>query len=55
LTFRGKGELWVSNYSSGNISKFIPSQIKKSGSPAPKVFLKAAAIDAYQITFGPVF
>lgn len=55
LTFRGKGALWVSNYSSGNISMFIPSQIKSSGAPVPKVFLKGAAIDAYQLTFGPAF
>ena len=56
LTFQGKGPLWISNYSSGTIAKFLPSQVKKSGSPVPKVFLKGVVSDdAYMITFGPVF
>jgi streptogramin lyase len=55
LAFQGKGTLWVANYTSGNISKFIPSQLKMSGSPVPKVFLKGIESQMYQITFGPVF
>ncbi len=55
LAFQGKGTLWVANFTSGNISKFIPSQIKASGSPVPKVFLQGIESGGYQITFGPVF
>lgn len=55
LAFQGKGGLWISNFYSGNISKFIPSQIKVSGSPVPKVFIQGIASEMYQITFGPLF
>ncbi|HYL60468.1 MAG TPA: hypothetical protein VEU51_16490 [Candidatus Acidoferrales bacterium] len=55
LTFQGKGPLWVSNYSSGTVAKFLPSQIKKNGSPVPKVVLQSVQSNGYQIVFGPVF
>ena len=49
------GPLWIMNDHDGTLIEFVPSQIKSSGSPTPKVSLSnASATFATQITFGPV-
>jgi ligand-binding sensor domain-containing protein len=55
LAFEGNGALWVANNTTGALAKFLPSKIKKSGSPVPKVLLKGIGGDTQEITFGPVF
>jgi DNA-binding beta-propeller fold protein YncE len=55
LLFDKKGALWVAKIGSGAIGRFLPSKIKKSGSPVPKVLLQAGLTDTGQMTFGPVF
>lgn len=49
------GPLWIMNDNDGTLIEFVPSRIKSSGSPTPKVSLSnASATFATQITFGPV-
>lgn len=54
LTVDGAGNVWVANYSKGDIVKFTGRQIKVSGSPTPAVLLYRVTSDPYQLTFGPV-
>lgn len=59
LLFDGKGALWVANNGTGGnhgaIVKFLPGELRKSGSPVPRVLLQAGLTDTGQMTFGPVF
>jgi hypothetical protein len=41
------------NYHNAKIAKFTAKQIKKSGSPAPKVTVTGTGTINYQIIFGP--
>jgi sugar lactone lactonase YvrE len=54
LGFTGNGPMWVANIKTGTISKFLPKQRKRSGTPIPRVTLQGFS-QPYQITFGPVF
>jgi sugar lactone lactonase YvrE len=41
LAFDASGNLWVSNYGSGTLVRYTPSQLAASGSPTPSVTISA--------------
>src|SRR5271170_254908 len=51
--FDGSGDLLISNFDGGSISKFTPNQLKATGAPVPPVFLTDEAKESYQLIFGP--
>ncbi len=51
--FDSKGDLVIMNYHDAKIEKFTAKQIKKSGSPSPKVTVTGTGSTNYQIIFGP--
>ena len=53
LTFDSNNRLWVSNYTTGTLSKYGPGQLTASGSPTPRKSLTNLPMFAAQITFGP--
>jgi streptogramin lyase len=53
LTFDSSNRLWVSNYTTGTLSKYGPGQLTASGSPTPRKSLTNLPMFAAQITFGP--
>ena len=55
LAFDGGGNLWVSNFIGGQISKFSAKQLRKSGSPTPRIAITGELAEGHQMTFGPVF
>jgi len=53
LTFDSSNRLWVSNYTTGTLSKYGPGQLTASGSPTPRKSLINLPMFAAQISFGP--
>ncbi|MGA6971660.1 MAG: hypothetical protein WBY93_08540 [Candidatus Binatus sp.] len=51
--FDGNGDLLITNFDGGSISKFTPNQLKTSGAPVPPVFLTGEAYNSYELIFGP--
>jgi hypothetical protein len=55
LAFDGKGNLWISNFIGGQISKLSAKQLRRSGSPTPPITITGILTNSHQMTFGPVF
>jgi len=55
LAFDSRQNLWVANFIGGQVSKFGPKHLKKSGAPTPSVAITGVLAHSHQMTFGPVF